>query len=69
MNSFQFSSIIWLVRSSIEHFLVFCNDRLSFRLVKRGINSKDYFLITIQIPFLHRINSILSANILNFKYS
>ncbi|CAF3385890.1 unnamed protein product [Rotaria sp. Silwood1] len=36
---------------------------------KRGIDSKDYFILTIQIPFIHRINSIISTNIVNFKCS
>ncbi|CAF4856100.1 unnamed protein product, partial [Rotaria socialis] len=30
---------------------------------KRGIDSKDYFILTIQIPLIHRINSIISTNI------
>ncbi|CAF3303110.1 unnamed protein product [Rotaria socialis] len=36
---------------------------------KRGIDSKDYFILTIQIPLIHRINSIISTNIVNFKCS
>ncbi len=36
-------------------------------LAKRGIDSKDYFILTIQIPVLHHINSIISTNIVNFK--
>ncbi|CAF1225096.1 unnamed protein product [Adineta ricciae] len=35
---------------------------------KRGVNSNDYFILTVQIPFIHRINSIISANLVNSKY-
>ena len=38
-------------------------------LAKRGSNSNDYFILTIQIPLIHRINSIISSNISNLKCS
>lgn len=44
-------------------------NNLSFFVAKRGIDSKDYFILTIQIPLLHRLNSIISSNIVNFKCS
>ncbi|CAF1023589.1 unnamed protein product [Rotaria sordida] len=40
-----------------------------YMAAKRGIDNKDYFILTIQIPFIHRINSIISTNIVNLKCS
>ncbi|CAF0920277.1 unnamed protein product [Rotaria sordida] len=40
-----------------------------YMAVKRGIDNKDYFILTIQIPFLHRINNLISTNISHFKSS
>ncbi|CAF0886010.1 unnamed protein product [Rotaria sp. Silwood1] len=40
-----------------------------YMAVKRGIDNKDYFILTIQIPFLHRISHLISTNINNFKSS
>ena len=41
---------------------------VDFILAKRGVNSNDYFILTVQIPVIHRINSIISANLVNLKY-
>ncbi|CAF5211422.1 unnamed protein product [Rotaria magnacalcarata] len=40
-----------------------------YMAVKRGMNNKDYFILTIQIPFLHRINNLILTNISNLKCS
>jgi len=41
-----------------DHFL-----SLFINLAKRGIDTKDYFLLTIRIPFLHRISKRISTYI------
>ncbi|CAF1394173.1 unnamed protein product [Adineta steineri] len=40
-----------------------------YMTAKRGSDNKDYFILTIQIPFIHRINKLISTNINNLKYS
>ncbi|UJR35806.1 hypothetical protein I4U23_028554 [Adineta vaga] len=49
-----------------EHLFCILYDYMA---AKRGINSNDYFVLTVQIPLIHRINSIISTNLVNFKYS
>ncbi|CAF0939390.1 unnamed protein product [Adineta steineri] len=49
-----------------EDFFCILYDYMS---AKRGIHNTDYFILTVQIPFLHRINSIISTNLVNLKYS
>lgn len=36
-------------------------------LAKRGVDNKEYFILTIQIPLLHRINNLISTNISRFQ--
>lgn len=61
--------IICLVKFSSLNYYIYNNHVFLFYLAKRGINSKDYFILTIQIPIIHRINSIISTNIVNMKCS
>ncbi|UJR10214.1 hypothetical protein I4U23_014427 [Adineta vaga] len=49
-----------------EEFFAMLYDYMS---AKHGINSKDYFILTIQIPFLHRLNQLISTNINDLKCS
>ncbi|CAF1547253.1 unnamed protein product [Adineta ricciae] len=42
---------------------------LDYMTAHRGINSKDYFILTIRIPFVHRLNKLISTYITNLKCS